>query len=224
MEYRYALMPLLYSFNDISKLVKEHGFRYHSERAKEKIDCNNSPNLDFAPDNVMYVVTEGSIIVRSLTKSSYDAGSLQRLAATIGLNPFRTAWELLPLSFVADWAFNIGEAITALTGVDWSSQRAGCTSVREHTTETVFHKERWHGMRQIGGGPYPCGTLPLVQRPYDLSFENIIRVRTTNSYVRSLWNKPVPDVVFNPSITWKRFIDGLVLGYQPTKKILRSLR
>lgn len=223
MEYRYALMPILYSFRDVSKLLELHG-RYQSDRAKVVINCNAFPSLTGTEDNILYVHTEGQITVRSMTKAYFDSGDLHRLVSTLGLNPFRTAWELIPLSFVADWVLNVGDAITALSAIDYSTQRLGCTSVRQETTETVYHKEHWYGTNYRPAQTLPDRVLPAVEDRYDRTWETPVRKTVVNSYVRTLWTRPDPRLLVDPFINWKRFIDGLVLGYQPTKKILRSLK
>lgn len=226
MEYRYALMPLLYSFKDISEVLEEKAFRYHSERSSSRINVDYEPG---APSDFegLLVRSQGSIVVRSLTKARYDAGDLQRLVSVVGLNPFRTAWELIPLSFVVDWFLNVGEAITSLTGVDYAGQRAGVTSVRETSIFTYTHHDDWlyeyHNRPE--GVVNPCGQpVPVDTHVQHTKSVKDVRQVETNSYKRYLWSRPSPEIIFDPFLNWKRFVDAFVLGYQPTKKILRSLK
>lgn len=223
MEYRYALMPLFYSFKDISGLIKEHAVKFHTERAKAIITLGDHPVL--YGSNYLINKTSGTIEVRSMTKASYDLGSLQRLVSTIGFNPIKTAWELVPLSFVVDWAINVGDAISSLTSLDYSSQRAGCTVVRSKVREEVVHHREVTDVVSWDWGANQCGYRPTPwNRIFTADFDNIVQITEVDSYVRTLWSRPEPKIIFDPYLTWKRIIDGIVLGYQPTKKILRSLR
>lgn len=225
MEYRYALMPLLYSFKDISKVIEEKAYKYQSSRKKDKLVLDSFPGFELLPDDCLVYALSGSIEVRSLTKGRFDYGALQRLATVIGLNPFKTAWELLPLSFVVDWFLNVGDAITAFTGVDYASQRLGCTAVRIRATEEIFHHESRTGNIYLDFGLDPCGNqLPILDESYSDVYNNLVVHREINGYRRTLWNRPLPKLLFDPYLNWKRVLDGLVLGYQPVKKILRSLK
>lgn len=223
MEYRYALMPLFYSFKDISGIIKDHAMKFHTERSKEVITLGDHP-LQYG-DNYLIYKTSGSIEVRSMTKAAYELGSLQRLASTIGFNPIKTAWELVPLSFVIDWALNVGDAISSLTSIDYSSQRAGCTVVRSKCREEVLHHREVTDVVAWDWGANPCGYHPTPwHRVHTADYDNLVQVTDVDSYVRTLWSRPEPKIIVNPYLSWKRMIDGLVLGYQPTKKLLRSLK
>lgn len=223
MEYRYALMPLFYSFNDIKELLEERSYQYKSDRSKSTIDLHNVPDVPLGESLV--VNSGGTIEVRSLTKGRFSLGDLQRLITSLGMNPFRTAWELIPLSFVVDWFLNIGEAITALTGIDYASERLGVTSLRERSTFSFVHHDRNTWSYTYAPRTNACGQ-DYTPSPYlyDQSYENVVREVITDSYTRTLWTRPEPKIVFDPFLNWKRTIDAFVLGFQPTKKILRSLR
>lgn len=222
MEYRYAIMPLVYSFKDVHKLLNPRGDRYHSERAKGTIDVSTPRVSPGSLSECILYETSGRVVVRSLTKARYDLGSLQRLANAVGLNPFRTAWELIPLSFVVDWFINTGDAITALTGLDYASTRSGCTSVRASINDTAYHYVRRSTENHLSFTT-PCGVVPGLE-VISGECENLIYDRKLEGYQRTLWSRPIPQLQFDPFLNWKRFIDGLVLGYQPIRKILRSLK
>lgn len=224
MEYRYAIMPLVYSIKDVSEVLEKRTAMYHSERAKEVISLDSGFFLK--TDDALHQRLTGSITVSSLTKARYTYGSVQRLASVIGMNPFRTAWELIPLSFVVDWALNVGDAISVATGIDYSSQRAGCTSVRTQATEEVYHF-RLVDHRGPGWdwGTNSCGYNPgLWIDPFHREYENLVLRRVTDSYHRTLFDIPKAGIILNPSMTWKRWVDATVLGYRPTQKLLRSLK
>lgn len=222
MEYRYAIMPLLYSFRDISDMLDKRGFKYNSERSRERLDLNYEfPGS--SKDEYLFSRSFGSVDIVSLFKSRYDSGSLQRLASTLGFNPVRTAWELIPMSFVVDWFLAIGDSIDARTGVDLSSQSLGCTTIRRKHTREVYHHEHWYGEFYSPASSVAPNQVPEESIRYDKTFENLVLVETEDSYSRSVWNRPIPSVTGGPLLNWKRTIDAAVLAYQPTKKLLRSL-
>jgi len=224
MEYRYAIMPLLYSFNDVSKLLNEKANRYQSDRSRQRISLDYDPGEPLG-NETLDVKSSGEIIVRSLTKGRFDMGDLQKLVSTVGLNPFRTAWELIPLSYVVDWILNVGDAITSLTGLDYSSERLGTTSVREKSIFTYTHHDRFTLSVAKAAYQNSCGqTVPGRSDNYDEKFDNVVRLEERDTYVRTIWTRPMPKIIFDPFLNWKRLIDSFVLGYQPTKKTLRSLR
>lgn len=223
MEYRYAIMPLLYSFKDVEEVLSGLSDQYKSDRSKVKIDLADSPAIH--EDECLVVSSSGSIEVRSLTKGRFSLGDLQRLVTSLGMNPLRTAWELTPLSYVVDWLLNVGEAITALTGIDYASERLGTTSVRERSTFTYVHHDRNKWSNFPPSRVNACGQdYTPAAYSYDKKYENVVREVVTDSYIRSLWSRPTAKIIFDPYLNWKRLIDAFVLGYQPTKKILRSLK
>lgn len=225
MEYRYALMPIIYSYRDIADTWDKRHSKYHTTRSQEYIPISVEPD-EYEGDEYLVFSSSGSIQVRSTSKALYDLGSLQRLTSLIGFNPFRTAWELIPMSFVIDWFINVGDSISALTGLDYSSHRVSCTSVKHSQVDVAsYHR---NSRENTGNGIWqsPCG--PVTVHPGGTFSSYVcngeIFRRITERYDRTLWTRPEPALQFNPRLHWRRFIDGAVLGYQPTSKKLRSLK
>lgn len=222
MEYRYALMPIIYSINDVSKVLRGRSARYQTDRSHVMIDVE-TPLL--GSDSSLYLShrTTGSVRVNSTTKARYDLGSLQRLAATCGMNPIKTAWELTSLSFVADWFLNIGDAIQALTGVDLASERQGCTSVRASVIDQTYATMNRSGVVNRVWRDGNGNILDSHNAPYLDQSSQIVYERKLEAYRRTLWLRPSAALQFSPFLNWKRYIDGAVLSLSPTKRILRSL-
>lgn len=225
MEYRYAIMPLVYSFKDIASLMDDHSDKYSTERNKSRIILNELMPRPVGPANKPHFVVweEGEIVVRSWVKSRYDVGSLQRLADTIGLNPFRTAWELIPMSFVVDWFLNVGDVIASQTSLDYSSQRVCCSSLRVKAQTIAHFVDKTADISTRTQNFGPCGTFTETFS-FPRNIDQLVYTRDVNSYRRFLFVKPEATITFDPYLNWKRMIDGLVLGYQPVKSILRSLK
>lgn len=107
-------------------------------------------------------------------------------------NPASIAWELVPFSFLADWAFDIGSFLGGFTDM------AGITIVRPYCSRTVrytnyvYNRYTWAGKTENTG--------PIVQR-------GVVFQRTTSLV------QPVPnfDVVANVGQSWRRAANAVSL-------------
>jgi hypothetical protein len=225
MEYRYAIMPLFYTLKDVNELVNDNGARYKTSRKRETVDASNT-GVDL-PTSGFYLERHvtGSIIVASTTKGRYDTDGLRSLyARRISTNPFSTAWELVPLSFVVDWFLNIGEVITAATSVDFSNQRQSCTAVREAYEESLYFVQADSAVTTLPGRTWNGIVVPPLEFDIDTLQRSLIQKRVVNNYTRTLFTRPPIRIQFQPYLNWKRFIDATVLSQQPIRKLLRSLK
>lgn len=220
MEYRYAIMPIIYSIKDINELLGQRDNVYKTSRDKETVIMYSTGESDL--DVYIYERITGEANVRSTIKLAYDKGALQRVLSQNGFNVFKTGWELLPYSFVVDWFINVGDAITAATALDFSSQRVGCTSVKTTVKDELFLFDSSSDTFNRTFVHDACGNIS-VSHSYSRSCNDILQRRTVESYNRTLFSRPDPQLQFNPFLNWKRFIDSMVLSHQPIKKLLRSL-
>lgn len=108
--FRYAIMPIVYSIEDIKKTLKSYkrifaSFR-ESKTGKLEVDFLGFKQVSFAMlKNMCWI------------KRSYSPEDLvDQLLGVLKFNPLSTAWELVTLSFVVDWFLNVGDVITAFSG------------------------------------------------------------------------------------------------------------
>lgn len=151
MEYRYAIMTLVYSLQDAYSLLLTLRDVYKTTRKRKVYD---------APDEWFYIppgftLKENNVVIqdRVWIKRKYDPGSLlDNLLKQLQTNIFKTAWELIPFSFVVDWFVNIGQLIDALTGYQpyleevqlCSRQAKGSITVEKDGTSVEIQVNTYH--------------------------------------------------------------------------------
>jgi len=222
MEYRYAIMPIVYSIKDINDMLGKRSEVYQTFRSKEIVEhLIDVPTLS---ETGLYYSGNWTAEIRSTVKTAYNRGALQRVLALTSFNPFKTAWELIPLSFVVDWFLNVGDVVTSFTGLDLSSQKVCCTSVKRTTSSGIFLFDESSDTSILARAAVaPCVPARTDKFEFKRVTNALLQEEKVTSYERFLWKKPTPRLTFSPFLNWKRFLDSLVLGYQPTKKLLRSL-
>lgn len=225
MAYRYAIMPIFYSFKDVKELFENEGLLFKTYRAKDEITLTPSA----IPSGVsarIFVTRSGSINVRSTVKAGYSKSGLQSFVANqVGFNPFATAYELIPLSFVFDWIVNMGDFIVSHTSLDFSEQSAMCTTIRTKfdTRYTLVLNQEY--VYNYTRGPSNCFPTPETSTfSYTTENEDLLQLKTVDNYERFLFSRHDVSLSLNSSMmNWKRYIDASVLSYQPLKKLLTKI-
>lgn len=197
LSFRYAVMPLFYSVQDVQKTLQGLEKTYAEYRERSDLP---SPYLweTVYPVASMLVGDNPVCSHRCFIKANYTPDTIARaLINAIGMNPVATLWELRPLSFVVDWAFNVGDTIVALTSSSDAAMIASTYSVR-HAQAT------WKFSHNPSDRTYPITEIVL------------------DSYNRVVIN-PSDHIglALNVNMNWKRYLDGSALLLQ---KSLRSLR
>lgn len=197
LQYRYAISPIVYSLQDIEKTLGVYSRLFKTARQRDDM-------ADVAIPKTIGGLTlqgySGSTVDRVFIKRAYSAeGLVDGILRNISLNPFATAWELVPLSFVVDWFVNIGDVISAYTGPQVHVQQVATIS-RKHEFIATYVDEN----------------------------ELTIDIKL-NSYQRDTFNPlDHVGLSFDPFINWKRTLDALALSWAFTKddwmKSIKRLR
>ena len=133
--------------------------------------------------------------MRCFIKRKYDPQDiLDSLWSLLKVNPFSTAWELVPLSFVVDWFVNIGDYITALTSHSPHAQQVATLSYKFEGNAT--YKEENTG----------CAV--------DFVFECYQRIVIDPDDVVALQTR------FD--MNWKRQLDALALSWGPISERIKK--
>lgn len=128
LEFRYGLMPLVYTVQDIIDLVNKKAFVFDPDRintAKSTLkETINSPPINGINRDSFYPNVLGVTTVLSATDSLQAHASVQyqydgtmTVAQLLGLTPEylpELLWELTRLSFVVDWWFSVGDWLASM--------------------------------------------------------------------------------------------------------------
>lgn len=224
MEYRYTLMPIIYSIKDLAKLLEESNNVFKTSRATRHFTVRRGQYKD-PSKNGLHLYTEEEIQYRlsCIGKCSYDPSNLKlRFFDQIGINPFQTAWEMIPYSFVIDWIANIGDWVLAHTAslADISQQRVFCQSVKVKKVTKVHlcAKTSYDVSWAVKPG--------VVEKVFNqqVNVDDVLYTSTTESYDRELFVPSDVSLQLDIFLNWKRAVDAFVLGKRPVIKALRSLK
>lgn len=110
MNFRYNIMPLVYTAIDITEAVtKDPEFLTTRDTLQQEVSLilpSDLPALEFT--------TDFKVFIRDRAKA--DIGPFSITSKVVSGNILTTAWELVPLSFVIDWFVNVGDFISAFSG------------------------------------------------------------------------------------------------------------
>lgn len=137
MNYRYNIMPLVYTAIDITEAVtKDPEFlttRDTLQQERSLILPSDLPALEFT--------TDFKVFIRDRAKA--DIGPFSITSKVVSGNILTTAWELVPLSFVIDWFINVGDFISAFSGGSTADRNSTISfkSVLDYTGKDSFDRK-----------------------------------------------------------------------------------
>lgn len=111
--WRYAVKPILYSVDDLIELLAVDASKYLTTRDGERASVTIN---HFGQD------IEVPVIHRCFIKRRYSANT--SYGDHIKWSFLPTAWELVPLSFIIDWFFNVGDYLSSFGVPDAVTQEA----------------------------------------------------------------------------------------------------
>lgn len=127
LEYRYGWTPLISTaydaldqlnkqiYNKVYTFSARAGVRDTQRQVRVVNYVNNFPYVTSSPNfGVLEETTEAECSWRCETQFLFKLPQGQQIWDWTSLNPASIAWELLPLSFVADWFISIGEYLELL--------------------------------------------------------------------------------------------------------------
>lgn len=178
MGYRYGIQPIVYSISDALDYLERQGvFR----------TVRQGLNLT---ETIVTPVGPVTFSGRDRYWGKVRVDPLNNLT-DLKANVLSTAWELVPLSFVIDWVFNVGDLLSSLTGP------SGATEVKHSYS------------RRMGG------IIPLTLRGStvyaDVQYYRSIPINPLAHI----------GLTADPNMTWKRVLDALSLSWFQVKSDFR---
>jgi hypothetical protein len=208
LEYRYAIMPVLYSLEDQIEVLRVGFDRYPDIRGRgyisESINASDTLSTQL---NATATLNTTQILQGTYTYRGSAFGYIRsQWNKEVGFDPVITGYEILKFSFVLDWLIDIGSWLQAISPFSNGVAIYGsCASVKEEYTLEQHNQHVWSGT--ISGRTHSGNSGTSVQK------------YSVKRYTRFAHGSNFPG--FNPSVNAKRVTDlvSLVaqLGKLPTE-------
>lgn len=233
MQYRYGIMPLVYSIQDAMKLLSEAFAEFKTDR-EFSVVRSKPRNMPIPTETHVAIYRAHEVKIGVIGKAKFATQS-QRLTDLVTANLFITAWELIPMSFVIDWFINVGDVISSLTMgyADLSEERKFCYSIRRTMIDKhVLNYNFTDGATRIVDKHLvnPCNTGAdwIYRESYSNETLNIgsklLYERMEESYERRVFLPNTVELKFEPNLNWMRMLDAYSLSFNPIRKQLKKLR
>jgi hypothetical protein len=136
LEGRYGWRVLVYDILDANEAIRKLS-KKQSQRTKERTGTtlswtNSYESLHenpFCYYNSRVITDKCSLGLRGRVISDFTPPAFQ-------FNPVTTAWELVTLSFVIDWVWNVGQALNAMSFLVLSGEYSACWSLQYDKVRT----------------------------------------------------------------------------------------
>lgn len=219
--FRYGIMPVLYSAQDLHQELSRKKVLYQTERAKRDIDltANSYPRNATLPQTFSYETLTGSIGIRGAGKARFSSPSGRVLHGT-SLNVINSMWEVIPYSLIVDWFSNFGDWLYNQTS--WmnslSAEQRFCVSVKHDYQLTRWLSHTRRNMRHIPG-------WPSLEIDKTSTAEQLAYVKKVETYQRIPFTPRDVELIFDPRFaSWKRWADAYAMSVGKATTLLRKLR
>lgn len=196
LEYRYGVMPLVYSATDALEVISKVHKQFDSERGSISIPLDQ----EFY-DGSFRIQRSGTITITVTGKARFETPS-DRARNQISSNLAKSIWETTKYSLVVDWFVNVGDFLTAHF-TNFSAEHKFCHAVSIEYVDMVFETASLDGV----------------------STEGLVKTYQYKSYNRTPFtNHDVKLHLRNRLNNYKTFLDAIAMGVGPINKVLRRLR
>jgi hypothetical protein len=230
MQYRYAIMPLVYSVHDVMDLHRQSKNLYKTVRRRVKGEIIRNDPGD--AEDYFYTFIHGAGVVANITAKGRWSSQASRAFSQVRMNPVSTAWEVIPFSFVIDWFVNVGSYLNATANslTTTAVEHKACVAIREsYQADTFCHikiDDSYSVTKNFNSCEQSAGFEP--SKTYTgggISYlEGTLSTKVVDNYSRVLFQPFDLSLAYAPFINWKRAIDALVLGNNNAIKALRRLK
>lgn len=202
MQYRYGIMPLIYSTYDILDTMYRANYGGTIRVIGRATDSDGSEASMYDSASNCDVSISESLSVRVQNICFFALPSGNQIYDYTSLSPLGIAWELLPLSFVGDWFVNVGQVLDLMENKAIFANRLISrveTVTTRRTSVSVFK------LRTAAGQPVYSSEGGRVTRITSLA----------RSISETLPSPQFPSV--QVKLNSKRFLDAAALIYQRSR-------
>lgn len=186
LEFRYAIMPLIHSSETAIEYLLTGAVEYQTTRKS----LLKEVYLDHPDWKIQPIEIRHRCYIKR--RFSYDKENFSSNSTFLTTNPLSTAWELTTLSFVIDWAVNVGDYLTSLVPPQGIIDTGAIYSTQLQPRVIAIQHKRHRGAA--------------------------IHLRV-GRYIADPINPPAhTGLIFQLDLNWKRALDSLSLLWQATKK------
>ena len=215
MSWRYGIMPILYSAQDASKLIKnvsdkKYSYTYSSTQSgserSELIATSDVPGVrgELKRERVNSISVTTRIIDRIIISDSEPGGGANALLYGLMRSPAKTAWDIAKWAWVIDWFCNAGAKVASLGGTPSCVAERVTYIVTRQTTFDSGWQGSWSRSKHVEETQYTSdldGTFTARGDMYSLK-----------SYDRKvIFGTPKVALQFDPYVSSKRLVDAAAL-------------
>ena len=159
LEYRYGWLPLVSSTYELLETLSKDLDAATSTKMTKRVSWSRNETRTFSEPGGFgprKVTLSIEATRRCEIGGRFDAPKTLSIWDFTSLNPLGIAWELLPLSFVADWFVTVGATMEL-----WENYiKYASTFQGGYITYTQLEKAQYHGWYEAHGAPllYPNGS------------------------------------------------------------------
>lgn len=217
MQCRYAVRPLVHDVEDVMKYFTtpelNKAWRFTSRGKVKMVSEVVSPETLHYSSTYARFYGHTSINRKTTCRAGVlnSLGSDYSIAQNLGLdNLFGAAWELIPMSFVADWFFNISDTIASLTPEYGVKELASWVTI-----EDIITRKKDITRRTLLSNPSP----PSYYR-YDINNCYVCKISYTKQRIVGVSPCVYPKFILR--INALKLLDLGIICKQLCKKLLRS--
>lgn len=223
LEYRYGWMPLIYSTYDaldtLGRRITGGLFPVTGRSGVKTVEVFKSGSSDSFSDPATTVTRTFSFRTEICAQFRLPEGN--QLYDWTSLNPVGIAWELMPLSFVADWFVNVGDTLTM-----WENYFLFANKfVRGYRTRS-YKESVVTSSHATYRRPYvyaPNGDIYPGVYGQTMSRGDRVERRYLQRVVLDSLPLPAQGIRVKPDLNAKRLLDAVSLFHVFTKKKVREI-
>jgi hypothetical protein len=202
LEYRYGWRPLLMDIDNVLKQLREKARPFNEGHSEAVVDlsASDSQTESYSESNVNWsAIRTGTRTYRGFALAVGDFGTVPTF------QPVRTAWELIPFSFVLDWLIDVGSFLNAITPIPGVNIRASGYSVKDDVTDVLSFVH----VTKPGSGYTVLSSTPssatFTKRYYERYPSNVLLPRL-HSRLNQLRILDVAALVLQRALPFSRFL------------------